>query len=155
MNIIIRAVTLQDSEQLADLLRGIGWFKAFKQETAAASEARIRRHLELCLANNSHSLYAAEADAGRIVGFAAVHWLPYLILAGLEGFVSELFVDESARGRGIGKLLLQAIENEATQRGCIRLSLLNGRHRESYARQFYTKLGWEERPDMANHVRYL
>lgn len=155
MSVTIRAVTLEDSEQLAALLRGIGWFKAFEQETAAASEARVRRHLELCLANNSHSLYAAEDDNGRIIGFVAVHWLPYLIFAGPEGFVSELFVAESVRGQGVGKQLLQTVEAKARQLGCVRLSLLNGRQRESYARQFYTKLGWEERPDMANLVRYL
>lgn len=155
MSVTIRAVTLQDSERLADLLRGIGWFKAFEHETAAASKARVWRHLEWSLANSSHNLYAAEDDNGRLIGFVAVHWLPYLILAGLEGFISELFVAESARGRGVGKQLLQTVEEKARQLGCVRLSLLNGRHRESYVRQFYTKLGWEERTDMANLVRYL
>ena len=37
-----------------------------------------------------------------LVAYAAVHWLPYLILRGPEGFVSELFVDQAARGQGVG-----------------------------------------------------
>ena len=86
------------------------------------------------------------------MGYGSVHWLPYLFLQGPEGYVSELFVRESARGQGIGRELLKVIETEAKARGCVRLSLINLRSRESYTRQFYVKAGWEERPDAANFI---
>jgi GNAT superfamily N-acetyltransferase len=89
------------------------------------------------------------------VGYIAVHWLAYLFLPGLEGFISELFVREAARGAGVGRRLLEAVTQDAKKRGCYRLSLLNGRHRESYLRKFYEKLGWEERSIMVNFIYYI
>jgi GNAT superfamily N-acetyltransferase len=95
---------------------------------------------------------AANED-GRLIGYVAVHWLPYLFLSGPEGFISELFVAETARSSGVGKLLLQTVESEAKERGCSRLQLINFKNRESYQRKFYQKAGWEERPDGASFVR--
>ncbi len=89
------------------------------------------------------------------MGYAAVHWLPYLFMPGPEGFVSELFIDDEARGQGIGTKLLESVKQEAQARGCTRLSLINLRDRESYQRGFYAKLGWQERPDAANFILRL
>ena len=69
-----------------------------------------------------------------------------------EGYVSELFIKEQARGQGIGARLLEAVQAEARNRGCTRLMLLNVRKRESYQRGFYAKHGWEERPEAANFI---
>ena len=150
----IRQAVKQDGAEIAQLLRGMGWFSGLAAETAAQTEGRIARLLTDAAAVESHSVYVA-VEAGQVVGYTAVHWLPYLFLTGLEGYVSELFVRETVRGQGVGRQLLAAVETEARQRGCTRLSLLNGRHRESYQRQFYEKMGWEERPLMANFVHFL
>ena len=100
-------------------------------------------------------ILVAQTPGGEIAGYCAVHWLPYLILAGPEGYVSELFIQEQFRGQGIGGQLLNAIKAEAQKRGCSRLMLLNIRTRNSYQRQFYPKHGWEERPDAANFILQL
>jgi GNAT superfamily N-acetyltransferase len=76
-------------------------------------------------------------------------------MSGPEGFVSELFVSEGARGQGVGRELLRVIESEARARGCQRLSLTNLRDRESYQRQFYVKAGWRERAEAANFIYTL
>jgi GNAT superfamily N-acetyltransferase len=152
MRIKIRKLTAQDAPQIAELLKEIGWFESFKNEPIEVASRRVRRHVEQCLSDDSHSLFVAQAPDGAIVAYGSVHWLPYLFLQGLEGYVSELFVCESARGQGIGRELLKTIETEAKTRGCVRLSLINLRNRESYMRQFYVKAGWEERPDAANFI---
>ena len=152
MRIQIRKLIAQDAPQIAELLRDIGWFETFKGESVAAASERVRFHIEQCLANNSHSAFAAQLPDGKIVGYGSVHWLPYLFLQGPEGYVSELFVRESARGQGIGRELLKVIETEAKTRGCVRLSLINLRNRESYMRQFYVKAGWQERPEAVNFI---
>ena len=152
MRIQIRKLTTQDAPRIAELLKEIGWFETFKGEAIAVASQRVRLHIEQCLADNSHSTFVAESADGKIVGYGSVHWLPYLFLQGPEGYVSELFVRESARGQGIGRELLKTIEAEAKTRGCVRLSLINLRNRESYMRQFYVKAGWEERPDAANFI---
>ena len=152
MAIKIRTATPEDASQLAVLLKEIGWFELFKSEPLEVTSRRVRSHIEQCLADNSHSLFVAEAAERSIVGYGSAHWLPYLFMRGPEGFVSELFVRESARGQGLGKQLLEAIETEARARGCVRLSLINLRSRESYQRQFYIKAGWEERHEAANFI---
>jgi GNAT superfamily N-acetyltransferase len=152
MKIRIRKISAQDASQLTELLRDIGWFESFKSEPIEMTIRRVRLHIERCLADDSHSIFVAEEPDGTIVGYGSVHWLPYLFLQGPEGYVSELFVRESARGQGVGRELLQNIEAEARKRGCARLSLINLRSRESYMRQFYVKAGWEERPDAANFI---
>lgn len=151
----VRRATIEDAPALTALLRSIGWFTRMETEPEATTRQTVTRHLETALASSSHSIYAATGRDGRIIGYAAVHWLPYLFLSGPEGFVSELFVSESARGGGVGTLLLQAVELEARERGCTRLQLINFRSRESYQRKFYEKAGWEERPDGASFVRLL
>ena len=76
-------------------------------------------------------------------------------MRGPEGYVSELFVRDGARGQGAGRELLRTVETEAKARGCQRLSLINLRRRESYQRQFYIKAGWQERAEAANFIRVL
>jgi GNAT superfamily N-acetyltransferase len=150
-NVEIRRAALDDAPAIATILRELGWFAALQKETAASTQARVTRHLQLCLADASHSVYVAAKEA-EVIGYAAAHWLPYLILAGPEGYVSELFLRDTARGQGIGTALLEMVRTEAEERGCARLMLLNIRDRESYQRGFYKKLGWQEREQAANFV---
>ncbi len=155
MEVSIRKAALQDAAQLASLLRSLGLFAVFAQEQPEQSQERVARHLALCLADDSHTVYVAEQPDGVLCGYLSLHWLPYLILPAPEGYVSELFIAEHARGLGLGGALLQAAEAEARRRGCARLMLLNMRRRESYQRGFYAKQGWQERSDAANFVRYV
>lgn len=62
----------------------------------------------------------AELD-GRPVGFA-VHYPTYSTILGRRGIhLEDLYVEPSARGRGIGRLLLEHLAGLAAQRGCGRL----------------------------------
>jgi N-acetylglutamate synthase-like GNAT family acetyltransferase len=152
MEIQIRKVKTTDVPALTDLLRSLGFFAHVNAETPHSTEERVRKHLALCLVDDSHLVLIAQSSNGEIAGYCAVHWLPYLILTGPEGYVSELFINEKFRGQSVGGQLLEAIRAEAQKRGCSRLMLLNLRKRESYQRQFYPKHGWEERVDAANFI---
>ena len=150
MSLKIRQVELEDAPPLAELLRSIDLYPP--TESVAETVRRVFAQLKLCLADASHTIYVAETDEGDIAGYIAAHWLPYLILPGPEGFVSELFIEKSRRGQGTGSQLLAAILAEAQARGCARLQLINFKDRDSYLRGFYAKAGWEERADAANFV---
>jgi GNAT superfamily N-acetyltransferase len=152
MQIKIRAARASDAEAIAILLHAVGWFKGLEGETVAQTAVRVGEHLALCQAGDSHNVYVAEDAAGHFLGYSAVHWLPFLFLSGPEGHVSELFITNGARGRGVGTKLLKTVIAEARERGCARLSLINSRHRESYLRDFYKKHGWQERGQVANFV---
>jgi GNAT superfamily N-acetyltransferase len=152
MAVRIRQATSADAPELAGLLVDIGWFENLNKRPPEAIARQVALRIQQCLADGSHSIYVAQLTADQIVGYSSVHWLPYLFIDGPEGYVSELFVRSSARGAGVGKHLLRAIATEARARGCSRLSLMNLRSRESYARQFYIKAGWEERSEAANFL---
>ena len=151
----IRKAQTDDSDAIVEILRTLGLFAHLSSEHPEQTKERVERHLRLCHADESHSVYVAEEPAGDIVGYVGVHWQPTLFLAGPEGYLSELFVRASARGRGAGTQLLQAVHNEAAERGCARLLVLNRRNRASYQRGFYENCGWVERPDAANFVYTL
>ena len=106
----------------------------------------MRLHLELCDADESHTVLVGEDEDGNAAGYISVHWLPYLLLEGPEGYVSEVFVREEARGKGIGKALMNDVKELAIIKGCSRLMLLTERDRPQAEDKFYTDLGFEERP---------
>jgi GNAT superfamily N-acetyltransferase len=151
MEFKVRSAQAEDAAAIAAILLELEWFAHYGEITPI----QVSRHLELCLANDSHSVYLAETPSGEIVGYGAVHWLPTLFMPGPEGFLSELFVKASARGHGVDSQLLAAIRTEAEKRSCTRLSVINIRHRESYQRSFYAKQGWQEREAAANFIHLL
>ena len=152
MSFTIRSAQFFDCPALADLLREVGWFKFINSKSPAEATAHVEAHLAECLADESHSVYVGVDETARMVGYVSVHWQTYLFMPGPEGFISELFLRPTARGKGLGGELLDAVKEEALERGCHRLSLLNSTERESYERSFYQKHGWIERPDMRNFV---
>lgn len=149
----VRRALESDATALTELVRRLGFFSWMENESATSLRDRVAAHLAMCIGDDSHTVLVAERDS--VVGYVSAHWLPYLILPGREGYVSELFVHENARGLGVGGKLLEAIHREARERGCSRVSLLNRNTRESYRRGFYAKRGYEEREDMVNFVMAL
>jgi GNAT superfamily N-acetyltransferase len=141
----IRPATQDDVPAITNIVLELGWF-------SNANERHIRRHLEICNADDSHTVLVAENSCGKVSGYIAVHWLPYLILPGSEAFVSELFVLQNERRKGYGRQLLEAVKQLAVDNGCVRMALLNSRNRPTYERDYYLRLGWIERPEMADFV---
>ncbi len=155
MNVQIRRAQMADTGAITHILRALGWFAHLNSESYERTERRIAHQFKFYNSADSHSVYVAENSAGDVVGYGTVHWIPALFLPGPEGYVAELFVGEAARGQGVGAKLLEAMKEEAKERGCSRLLVVNMRYRESYERGFYRKCGWEEQPDAANFVLRL
>ncbi len=148
----IRQAIQDDAEELRKLIESIEGFASLKALPEDERKTRVAHHLSLALSDESHQVFVATDDNDALLGYVAVHYLPYLILAGPEGYVSELFIHEATRGMGVGTQLLERVRAEAQARGCQRLALLNMQDRESYRRSFYGKNGWEERSDARNFV---
>lgn len=148
----IRALQPEDLPALARLLASLDLGLWAEGRDPAEVERALSSRLQA--RTGTTTIRVAEAE-GKLVGYASAHWLPNLILAGPEGYVSELFVAPENRGWGVGGALLDSLEAEARARGCVRLSLLNLRERESYRRGFYLKRGWTERADAANLIKGL
>ncbi|QTX20337.1 GNAT family N-acetyltransferase [Comamonas aquatica] len=145
----LRAAQPDDAPALAALLQGIGWFDRFATGHPEAHAAQLAP----LLTPNPHQLQLVACDAqGQLIGYCAVHWLPIAILQGWEGYVSELFIADSARGLGVGSQLLDQVTAAARSRGCRRLWLVNNRQRDSYHRGFYARQGWQEQAQAARFV---
>ena len=149
MAAIIRAVKLEDAPALADLVRDLGEFSSVTEESPTVTFRRIEQYLRIITSSDSHTLLVAEEN-GALVGYCSAHWIP--MMSRLSGFVSELFVKASYRGRGVGTELIESIKVEAKARGAGRLHLENFRTKESYERSYYAKHGWQERPAAASFI---
>ena len=120
MNIQIRKAEGADVPALVDILRSLDIFPHIVAETYQTTKDRVNRHLSLCISNDGHLiLIAQDSLSGEIVGYTAVHWIPYLILAGPEGYVSELFIKQDFRGHGIGTRLIDAAKIEDPEPGML------------------------------------
>jgi N-acetylglutamate synthase-like GNAT family acetyltransferase len=89
-------------------------------------------------------LIVAEADNGEVLGLASISRRPQLRLTGDLMTIDELVVADSARGRGVGRALLDSVKTMARNAGARRLELETNRARESYRRAFYIKNGFTE-----------
>ena len=57
--------------------------------------------------------------------------------------ISDFYVDPTCRGSGIGRMLLDAIQNEAVRIGCCKLTL-EVQENNSRARSIYSKFGFAQ-----------
>lgn len=142
-NVTIRPLTPNDIDAVMRLHKELGWNPAFK-----ADGSTLRQRLKSLITEENALLLVAEIS-NKVVGYVHGETVTYLLFAGSEMFVSEVFVVESARSQGVGKTLMTAIEEEATNRKCFRITVMNGRERESYKRGFYPSRGYQERAQTA------
>ncbi|MCK6065221.1 GNAT family N-acetyltransferase [Microbacterium sp. EYE_512] len=89
-------------------------------------------------------------DAGAMVGMATLVTFP--LVTGWRGIVEDVVVSQQARGRGIARLLLEAITEEAARRRLRTLDLTSRPSRES-ALRLYESVGFE--PRETNVMRYV
>lgn len=153
--IVIRAANVEDAEDMARILREIGWSRkrnALRLEEVSGPIEELIRHANQD--QDGHTVMVAVDEKDTVIGFTSVHWVPFIMLGSFEGYVSDVFVSPMAGGKGAGKLLVRKIMEEGKKRGCMRLMVTNGKDKASYKRRFYEKLGWKERPRVANFVYY-
>jgi len=132
VDLSIRDARLDDSPQVARLLDQLGYPT---DESAVA--ARLER-----LAIVGDRVFVADAD-GRIVGLAHLQVTPAIERDRPAGKLGALIVDEQHRGHGVGRALVQAVEDDARRRGC-GLLFLTTRDTRDDAHAFYERVGFEQ-----------
>ena len=132
----VREATPGDAATILGLIKGLAAFEGEPASTVKASEAEIREH-GFGVERHFETLIA-ELD-GEPVGFA-LFYPNYSTWEGRPGlYLEDLFVEEPARGKGVGQALMQRLLEIAQQRGWARLDLavLDW----NPAREFYQRLG--------------
>ena len=89
-----------------------------------------------------HLIVGVQED--RIVGFCSLSLKNNFWKAGCIGNVDELVVDENHRGQGIGKKLINRIEEIAMSKQCKQIELDSAFHRKE-AHHFYESIGYKSR----------
>ncbi len=154
-NITVRHAKAGDGSSMAEILREIGWSERRNSMELGEVAGPIEELINVtCTDSEGHSMLVAVDEGDKVLGFTNVHWVPFVMLGSYEGYVSDLFVSPSSSGRGVGQALLSQVMDEGKKRGCMRLMVTNGKEKMSYKLGFYKKMGWTERPLVANFVYY-
>jgi ribosomal protein S18 acetylase RimI-like enzyme len=130
--VTLRAARVSDAVALAALLGELRYPST--PEQAAERLARIA-------ADPTTLAIVAEAE-GEVAGLGALHVQNLVERDDLGCEVAALVVGKRFRRRGIGELLMRALEDEARARGGKSL-VLNTAHRRADAHAFYEALGYD------------
>ncbi|WP_299258056.1 GNAT family N-acetyltransferase [uncultured Kushneria sp.] len=133
----VRTATLSDLDALTTLLDG---YRVFYQQQS--DEAACRGFLQERLERGDAYLLVHDAGHGTD---AFVQLYPVLSTVSLapRWLLNDLFVAPPARGRGIGRALMQAAANLAHEHGVAALMLRTQTHNHA-AKALYESLGWEK-----------
>jgi GNAT superfamily N-acetyltransferase len=136
MTIHVRPVVAADEVQ---------WLKLFRDyidfyETSVPDDVIALTWKRLLGDDDSMVGLIATDDAGRVLGIAALvfhrsTWSPTWYC-----YLEDLFVDPEARGRGVGRALIQATYAEADRRGATRTYWAT-QEKNAMARKLYDRLG--------------
>ena len=136
MELLIRDVSPRDFDQVFGLLKQLWDYKELDYE---GMKKVFEHNLQA-----PDRFYIVALYGPQVVGFCSLMVKHNLWLQGFLGNVDEMIVEESYRGQGIGKKLMQRITEIAKEKNCKRLELESSFHREQ-AHAFYKELGFEQR----------
>jgi GNAT superfamily N-acetyltransferase len=116
MKLSIRPVELRDKERWLELWKGYLTF--YKTEFSSdKTEMTWKRLLD-----PDFNLYCLIADNdGQIKGMTTFNFQNSTWSENGQCLLEDLFVDETLRGQGIGRALINAVINQAKTRGCSRV----------------------------------
>ena len=100
-----------------------------------------KRGIELLIRSVDNRIFVAEIDK-NIVGMCSVQILISTANGGKVGLVEDVVVSTKYQGHGLGKTLMNAIDNYAKELGLSRLQLLADKNNHP-AIDFYNNMGWE------------
>jgi GNAT superfamily N-acetyltransferase len=113
----IAAVSAAEFEALLPLIAAYQRFYEVKEIDGERNRAFFRRFLA---PSEDGMLLGARAD-GELVGYACLYWHFSSLSAAESVLMNDLFVSEAARGRGVGRALIEASAAVARERGAAHL----------------------------------
>ena len=133
MTLRVREAEPGDLEAMTDLVGQLGY---------PSEESAVAGRLERLAADPTSWVYVA-VDDGRVVGVGALHVMPVLERDDPTARITAMVVDEGARRGGVGRALLDRLEETARAEGCARMYLTTRYEREG-AVAFYRRMGFED-----------
>jgi ribosomal protein S18 acetylase RimI-like enzyme len=135
--VTIRPASREDISAIVALLQVL-----FSIEQDFSPDQAVQHQgLGLMLGEPRERVVLVATDKEKIIGMATMQVLVSTAQGGLVGLVEDVVVDERRRGRGVGKRLMRAVENLASEMGLSRLQLLADQDNTS-ALKFYAGQSW-------------
>lgn len=132
-NIRIRTAECTDAAGLAQLVRLNALFNGASDSTEQiAARLKDPRRVE--------TIILAETD-GCIVGFAALRIVPCVFFSEPYSELTELYVDESFRRQGVGRVLVAHVEKLAQEAGARHMLILTDFYNNA-AQSLYRSMGY-------------
>ncbi len=128
----IRSVILKDFESIHPLL---------DQLWDGDVHAKKAKNIFLELLKDPHVYLVVMSTGNKIIGFASMRWKYDLWTQGKVAHLDEIIIDDSCRGKGIGKKLLNHLEKKAKQLKC-NVIICESALKRKKTHRFYTKLDW-------------
>jgi GNAT superfamily N-acetyltransferase len=128
---LIRPASLDDAAEIAELVTDLGY---------ATSALAMRERLSFIAADPDKATFVADAG-GTVQGVAGVSVDRSYERDGCYSRLLVLVVASASRGGGIGRLLVEAVEDWARARGAQELYVNSGLHRGD-AHAFYERAGF-------------
>lgn len=125
----IRPATAADADAIGRLLGELGY---------PTAPADVPARLAAVEREGGAALVAEGAE--ELLAVATVARQVSLHRAGPGAYITAFVVDERARGRGVGRMLLEAVERWACEHGHVRLTVTSHENR-SGAHAFYERAG--------------
>lgn len=101
-----------------------------------------RADLEALVRSENSVLFIAQGEDGQIIGAACL--TVYRVPTGLRAVIEDVVVDESARGQGVGEVLVRRALEAAQARGASAVTLTSNPRREA-ANRLYRRMGFKLR----------
>ena len=114
---IVRRATPADVSAILRLIIALAVYER-EPDAVKATEESLAASL---FSDDAHVFAHVAEHAGEVVGIA-VWFLNYSTWTGKPGiYLEDLFVDDAARGLGVGKAMFKALAGEAERLGCARI----------------------------------
>ena len=133
--------------------------EAQREDALRISNLMTELGYELSISGVIDRLSEYEAIRGRVwvaledelvVGFLSFHLITYFHAVGRAGRITAMCVASTHRRSGVGHQLMHCMENFAESKGCDRVEVMSGDHREEEAHRFYQAEGY-----ILSHRRFL
>jgi len=134
-DVLVRAAAVADAPVVAPLLTELGY---------PSEPDAVAQRLAALVADEWSGAWVAEVG-GTIAGVVSAHASPLLSRDTRICRITAMVVASHAHGRGVGRTLVERVEQEARRWNCDRIEVTSSDHRDG-AHAFYARLGYEIKP---------